>query len=196
MVLNMIDLTTLEGMDTEGQSQTTVLQGSSSARCGGRLAALSPLFVFIPICVALAKKDVDGSGIKVASVATAFPSGNSSLAIKLEDVKMAVDQGPMKSIWSSRGASFTRAITSTFTMKLPQVKEACGDGATESRFWKRASWERSTKFAMPAISRSQRAPILSRHRPAKFSRPRRCRSRWSCWRRFGTTISRRVKWWV
>jgi deoxyribose-phosphate aldolase len=46
-----------------------------------------------PNHVKTAKKALQGSSVKIASVATAFPSGNSSRKIKLEDVKIAVTNG-------------------------------------------------------------------------------------------------------
>ena len=51
------------------------------------------LFCVYPTLVGVAKKELIGSGIKVASVATAFPSGQSTLEVKLNDTKYAVAEG-------------------------------------------------------------------------------------------------------
>ena len=92
MVLNMIDLTTLEGMDTEGKVKQLCYKARHLHDAVEGLPTVAAVCVY-PNFVGLAKKETAGSGIRVASVATAFPSGNSSLEIKLDDVKMAVDQG-------------------------------------------------------------------------------------------------------
>ncbi len=92
MVLNMIDLTTLEGMDTDGKVKQLCYKARHLHDAVEGLPTVAAVCVY-PNFVGLAKKEVAESGIKVASVATAFPSGNTSLEIKLDDVKMAVDQG-------------------------------------------------------------------------------------------------------
>ncbi|MEM7785837.1 MAG: deoxyribose-phosphate aldolase, partial [Planctomycetota bacterium] len=92
MVLNMIDLTTLEGMDTDGKVKQMCYKARHLHDSLEGLPTVAAVCVY-PNFVGLAKQEIKGSGIKVASVATAFPSGNSSLEIKLEDVRMAVDQG-------------------------------------------------------------------------------------------------------
>jgi len=92
MVLSMIDLTTLEGMDTSGKVKQLCYKAQHLHDSREGLPTVAAVCVY-PNFVALAKKELKGSGIKVASVATAFPSGNSSLELKLEDVKMAVGDG-------------------------------------------------------------------------------------------------------
>ncbi|MEM9943866.1 MAG: deoxyribose-phosphate aldolase [Planctomycetota bacterium] len=92
MVLNMIDLTTLEGMDTDGKVKQMCYKARHLHDSLEGLPTVAAVCVY-PNFVGLAKQEIKGSGIKVASVATAFPSGNSTLEIKLEDVRMAVDQG-------------------------------------------------------------------------------------------------------
>ena len=98
MALSMIDLTTLEGMDTEGKVRQLCYKARHLHDSMPGLPTVAAVCVY-PNFVAIAKKEVAKSGISVASVATAFPSGNSSLPIKLEDVRMAVEGGAMKSIW-------------------------------------------------------------------------------------------------
>jgi deoxyribose-phosphate aldolase len=92
MVLNMIDLTTLEGMDTAGKVKQLCYKAKHLHDAVEGLPTVAAVCVY-PNFVNVAKQEVAGTGIKIASVATAFPSGNSSLPIKLEDVAMAVDQG-------------------------------------------------------------------------------------------------------
>ncbi len=125
MVLNMIDLTTLEGMDTEGKVKQLCYKARHLHDAVEGLPTVAAVCVY-PNFVGLAKKETAGSGIKVASVATAFPSGNSSLEIKLDDVKMAVDQGADEiDMVISRGR-FHRGDYQYVYEEIAAVKEACG----------------------------------------------------------------------
>jgi deoxyribose-phosphate aldolase len=125
MVLNMIDLTTLEGMDTQGKVKQLCYKAQHLHDSVEGLPTVAAVCVY-PNFVGLAKQEVSGSGIKVASVATAFPSGNSSLEIKLDDVKMAVDQGADEiDMVISRGR-FHRGDFQYVYDEIAAVKEACG----------------------------------------------------------------------
>ncbi|MFK7766024.1 MAG: deoxyribose-phosphate aldolase [Mariniblastus sp.] len=125
MVLNMIDLTTLEGMDTEGKVKQLCYKARHLHDSVEGLPTVAAVCVY-PNFVGLAKKETQGSDIKVASVATAFPSGNSSLEIKLDDVKMAVDQGADEiDMVISRGR-FHRGDYQYVYNEIAAVKEACG----------------------------------------------------------------------
>jgi deoxyribose-phosphate aldolase len=125
MVLNMIDLTTLEGMDTEGKVRQLCYKAQHLHDSVEGLPTVAAVCVY-PNFVATAKRELAGSEIKVASVATAFPSGNSSLEIKLEDVKMAVDGGADEiDMVISRG-KFHGGDHQYVYDEIVQVKEACG----------------------------------------------------------------------
>jgi deoxyribose-phosphate aldolase len=125
MVLNMIDLTTLEGMDTQGKVKQLCYKAQHLHDSVEGLPTVAAVCVY-PNFVGLAKQEVSGSGIKVASVATAFPSGNSSLEIKLDDVRMAVDQGADEiDMVISRGR-FHRGDFQYVYDEIAAVKEACG----------------------------------------------------------------------
>jgi len=126
MVLNMIDLTTLEGMDTEGKVKQLCYKARHLHDAVDDLPTVAAVCVY-PTFVGVAKQEVASSGIKVASVATAFPSGNSSLEIKLNDVKMAVDQGADEiDMVISRGR-FHRGDYGFVHDEIAAVKEACGE---------------------------------------------------------------------
>lgn len=92
LALTMIDLTTLEGKDTAGKIKQICYKARHLANNLNAIPNVAAVCVY-PVFVALAKKELQNSGIKVASVATAFPSGNSSLTVKLNDTKIAVDNG-------------------------------------------------------------------------------------------------------
>jgi deoxyribose-phosphate aldolase len=79
-----------------------------------------------PTYVSLAKKELEGSGIFVASVATAFPSGQSSLKTKLSDTLFAVDQGADEiDMVISRGEFLAGNYEFVFD-EIAAIKEACG----------------------------------------------------------------------
>jgi deoxyribose-phosphate aldolase len=91
-VLSMTDLTTLEGADTPGKVRQLCRKArSEEARTLGA-PPVAAVCVY-PSLVKEAKEALKGSGIKVASVATAFPSGQAPLNIKREEVKQAVQEG-------------------------------------------------------------------------------------------------------
>src|ERR1700722_10607279 len=92
LALSMIDLTTLEGADSPGKVRQLC---SKAKHLHGEMAGLPTVAAVCvyPTMVAVAKQEVAGTGIKVAAVATGFPSGQYPLSTKLEDTKFAVDQG-------------------------------------------------------------------------------------------------------
>ncbi len=124
MVLSMIDLTTLEGMDTPGKVKQLCYKAQHLHDSLEGLPHVAAVCVY-PNYVALAAQEVAGTGIKVASVATAFPSGNTSLELKLEDVKLAVDSGADEiDMVISRGRFHAGDYQYVFD-EIAAVKEAC-----------------------------------------------------------------------
>ena len=125
MALSMIDLTTLEGMDTEGKVRQLCYKAQHLHDSMPGLPTVAAVCVY-PNFVSIAKKEVAKSGILIASVATAFPSGNSSLPIKLEDVRMAVEGGADEiDMVISRGR-FHGGDHQYVYDEIAEVKEACG----------------------------------------------------------------------
>src|SRR5210317_1987482 len=92
LALSMIDLTTLEGKDTPGKVKQLCYKAIHPHEQLKGLPKVAAVCVY-PTYVGLAKKELEGSRISVASVATAFPSGQSSLKTKLSDTLFAVEQG-------------------------------------------------------------------------------------------------------
>jgi deoxyribose-phosphate aldolase len=125
LALNMIDLTTLEGKDTEGK----IIQMCHKAVQPGEGIADLPTVAAVcvyPTYVALAKKTLGTSVVKVASVATAFPSGNSTREIKLLDTKLAVDNGADEiDMVISRG-EFLKGNYNFVFDEISAIKDACG----------------------------------------------------------------------
>lgn len=124
LALNMIDLTTLEGKDTIGKVQQMCYKAQHIADDIEGLPSVAAVCVY-PNHVKTAVKCLMGTGIKVASVATAFPSGNSSLKVKLSDTKMAVDQGADEiDMVISRG-KFLEGDYAFIFNEIASIKEAC-----------------------------------------------------------------------
>lgn len=125
LALNMIDLTTLEGKDTEGKVKQMCFKAMHVADHIPGLPGVAAVCVF-PTFVKTAKTILKGSPVKVASVATAFPSGNSTLEIKLLDTKFAVDNGADEiDMVISRG-EFLKGNHSFVYDEIAAIKEACG----------------------------------------------------------------------
>ena len=125
MILSMIDLTTLEGKDTPGKVNQLCAKARHLHDHIPGLPTVAAICVY-PSMVSVAKKALQGSSIKVASVATAFPSGQSSLRIKLADTRLAVVEGADEvDMVISRGKFHAGEYAYVFD-EIAAVKEACG----------------------------------------------------------------------
>ena len=126
MVLSMIDLTTLEGQDTPGKVRQLC---QKAVHLHDRLPGLPHVAAVCvyPTMVGVARQALAGRDIKVASVATAFPSGMAPLRIKLEETKIAVGEGADEiDMVISRGAFLQGDYHYVFD-EIAAVKEACGE---------------------------------------------------------------------
>ena len=90
--VRMVDLTTLEGADTPGKVRSLCAKAMRPDPSDASTPAVAAVCVY-PDLVGVAVEALRGSGVKVASVATAFPSGRASLDVKLSDVREAVAAG-------------------------------------------------------------------------------------------------------
>ena len=125
MVLNMIDLTTLEGKDTPGKVQQMCYKAQHLHDSLPGLPTVAAVCVY-PSMVAVAKKALGNSLVKIASVSTAFPSGQSTREIKLADTKFAVDHGADEiDMVISRGKFLEGEYSFVFD-EIAAIKEACG----------------------------------------------------------------------
>src|SRR5215831_13131699 len=126
LVLNMIDLTTLEGKDTPGKVKQLCYKGKHLNDAYEGLPTVAAICVY-PSMVRIAKKAVEGSDIKVASVATAFPSGQAPREVKIRDTKYAVNEGADEvDMVISRGKFHEGEYNFVFD-EIAAIKEACGD---------------------------------------------------------------------
>jgi deoxyribose-phosphate aldolase len=126
IALGMIDLTTLEGQDTPGKVRQLCYKGRHLHDAHPGLPHVAAICVY-PSLVRVAHKALEGSNINVASVATAFPSGQSSRKVKLADTRYAVAEGADEvDMVISRG-DFLRGEYSKVFDEIAAIKEACGE---------------------------------------------------------------------
>jgi deoxyribose-phosphate aldolase len=125
LAVAVMDLTTLEGADTPGKVEALCSKARRPDQADPTVPPVAAVCVY-PALVATAKRALAGSGVKVASVATAFPSGQSSLAVRLADVSDAVDAGADEiDMVISRGAFLAGRYRDVFE-EILIVKDACG----------------------------------------------------------------------
>ena len=126
LALNMIDLTTLEGKDTEGKVKQLCYKAQHLHDSYPGLPTVAAICVY-PSMVKTAKAALGNSGIKVASVATAFPSGQAPRDVKIRDTKYAVQNGADEvDMVISRGKFLEGEYNFVFD-EIAAIKEACGD---------------------------------------------------------------------
>ena len=125
LAIRMMDLTTLEGADTPGKVSALCAKAMHPDPGDPSIPSVAAVCVY-PNLVAVAKKRLAGSTVKVASVATAFPSGQSPIEVKLEDVRDAVALGADEiDMVIDRGA-FLSGRYAKVVDEIVRVKEACG----------------------------------------------------------------------
>jgi deoxyribose-phosphate aldolase len=126
LAIRMIDLTTLEGADTPGKVRSLAAKARRPDPADPTCPPVAAVCVY-PDLVEIAKHELRGTAIKVASVATAFPSGRSSLDVKLTETRMAVAAGADEiDMVIDRGAFLAGHYGAVFE-QIVAVKAACGD---------------------------------------------------------------------
>jgi len=126
MVLSMIDLTTLEGQGTPGKVRQLCQKAMHLHDALPGLPHVAAICIY-PTMVAVARKALGNSGIKVASVDTAFQSGMAPRQIKLEETRIAVAAGADEiDMVISRGAFLQGEYGLVFD-EIAAIREACGD---------------------------------------------------------------------
>ena len=125
LAIRCVDLTTLEGADTPGKVRALCAKGRHPDPTDPTTPSVAAICLY-PDLVAVAKAELAGSGVKVASVATAFPSGRASLATKLADVREAVGAGADEiDMVIDRGAFLAGRYLQVYE-EIVAVREACG----------------------------------------------------------------------
>ena len=125
LAIRMMDLTTLEGKDTPGKVRALCQKGMHPLPGDPTIPHVAAICIY-PTHVAEAKEALKGSGVKVASVATAFPSGQSFIDIKLAETRAAVAAGADEiDMVIDRGAFLSGHYKRVYD-EIVAVREACG----------------------------------------------------------------------
>jgi deoxyribose-phosphate aldolase len=126
LAISMMDLTTLEAKDTPGKVRQLCAKAIRPYEAMPDLPSAAAVCVY-PNMVRVAKEALGNSGVKVAAVATAFPSGMSSRKVKIEETKYAVNEGADEiDMVISRGHFLAGEYNFVFD-EIAAVKEACGN---------------------------------------------------------------------
>lgn len=126
LAVTMLDVTTLEGADSPGKVRQMCQKAMRPLPGDDSVGPAAAVCVY-PSLVGVAAKAVAGSGVKVASVATAFPSGQSRLKERLAEVKYAVSEGANEiDMVISRGKFLAGEYRAVFD-EIAACKEACGE---------------------------------------------------------------------
>ncbi|MBA3778379.1 MAG: deoxyribose-phosphate aldolase [Chloroflexi bacterium] len=126
LAIRMMDLTTLEGRDTPGKVRALCAKGRRPDPSDPSIPSVAAICIY-PALVAEAKEALKGSGVKVASVATGFPAGQTFLQIKLAETREAVAAGADEiDMVIDRGAFLSGDYAGVFD-EILAVKAACGE---------------------------------------------------------------------
>jgi deoxyribose-phosphate aldolase len=126
LAISMCDLTTLEGKDSPGKVRQMCAKARRPEPEDSTVPSVAAVCVY-PDLVEIAKRELEGSTVKVASVSTAFPSGRSPLAVKLSDVRRAVAAGADEiDMVIDRGAFLSGRYRQVFD-EITATKEASGE---------------------------------------------------------------------
>jgi len=126
LAIRMMDLTTLEGADTPGKVRALCTKAMYPDPGDASVPHVAAVCIY-PSLVPVARRALKGSAVKVASVATAFPSGQAPLEVKLADVRAAVEAGADEiDMVIDRGAFLSGHIGHVHE-EVVAVKDACGD---------------------------------------------------------------------
>ena len=128
IILSMIDLTTLEGMDTVKKVEQLCYKATHLHNQFPNLPSVAAVCVY-PNMVRIASNSLKESDVLVASVATAFPSGNATLQIKINDTKEAIENGANEvDMVISRGKFHSGEYNYVFD-EIAAIKDVCGENS-------------------------------------------------------------------
>jgi deoxyribose-phosphate aldolase len=126
LAVTMLDVTTLEGADSPGKVRQMCRKAMQPLPGNDSVGPAAAVCVY-PSLVKVARQEVEGSGVKVASVATAFPSGQSRMKERLAEIRYAVGDGADEiDMVISRGKFLSGGDRGLFD-EVARCKEACGE---------------------------------------------------------------------
>src|SRR3954451_22370440 len=123
---SMIDLTTLEGSDTPGKVRHLCAKAVVPDPARPEIPSVAAVCVY-PALVPVAAEALRGTGVAVASVATGFPSGQTSLAVKVQETREAVAAGATEIDMVISRQAYLAGDDARVAHEIEAVKEACGD---------------------------------------------------------------------
>jgi deoxyribose-phosphate aldolase len=125
LAVTMMDLTTLEGADTPGKIAALCSKAVRPDPVDRTVPSVAAVCVY-PNLVPVARERLGSSGVKIAAVATGFPSGQYPLEVKLADVRATVELGADEiDMVIDRGAFLSGRYAKVYD-EIVRVKEACG----------------------------------------------------------------------
>jgi deoxyribose-phosphate aldolase len=126
LAVSMIDLTTLEGQDTAGKVRALAAKAVCPAPTLPEIPSCAAVCVY-PALVPQTRYALAGSGVRVASVATGFPSGQTSLELKVSETAEAVAAGAEEIDMVISREAFLDGDDERVVHEIEEVKEACGE---------------------------------------------------------------------
>ena len=126
LAVSMVDLTTLEGADTPGKVRHLCAKAVCPAPTMPEIPSCAAVCVY-PSLIGVVREALEGTGVKAASVSTAFPSGQASLELKLRDTEEAVAAGAEEIDMVISREAFLAGDDTRVMEEIVRVKEACGD---------------------------------------------------------------------
>ena len=131
LAISMVDLTTLEGADTPGKVRALASKAVRPDPTDTTVPSVGAICVYNDM-VSVARKHLDlvgGGHVPVAAVATAFPSGRASMAVKIQDTQDAIDAGASEiDMVIDRGAFLSGRYMEVFN-EITKIRELCGEKA-------------------------------------------------------------------
>lgn len=126
LAISMLDLTTLEGKDSEGKVRQLCQKARQPMPGDSSIPSVAAVCVY-PNLVSVAKEALAGSRVKVASVATGFPAGLVPLPVKIDETRRAVAMGADEVDMVIDRGLFLSGEYDRVSEEIVAVKEACGD---------------------------------------------------------------------
>jgi len=125
LAMSMLDLTTLEGKDSPEKARALCRKAARPDVSMPEVPAVAAVCVY-PNLVSVCREELAGTGVRVASVATGFPSGQFPLEVRLEDVRRAVGEGADEIDMVINRGAFLAGRYDEVADEIRQVKVACG----------------------------------------------------------------------
>jgi deoxyribose-phosphate aldolase len=126
LAVSTLDLTTLEGADTAGKIRHLCAKAVCPAPTMPEIPSVAAVCIY-PALVAVARAALEGTGVRTASVATGFPSGQVSLQAKLRDTEDAVAAGADEIDMVISREAFLAGDDTRVMQEIVAVKESAGD---------------------------------------------------------------------